>query len=278
MKKIVLCGLVALFSGIHAPKAEEDFFDNLIVDDEMKQEVKTNIEKENAQIKAGEILDQKPLQLKIDANNQFKVKKTTVEEIVPIERELAPFGLKWLATKDEILELQVKLEPYTVKDSPQSYMATNLPKPVKAMREVLISFGDENALWRISGYGKFLDDDDKATKGLEEYHKFYDMLEEKYGNAEEFYTPYVKNVEETTTNEDGSTSKVIKQYFMQIGDEGFKQRLMSGEATLYATFENDHIGVTLALLADGQGQTYIIIDYKNLKKNEIDLKEIYEAL
>ena len=157
-------------------------------------------------------------------------------------------------------------------------MATNLPKPIKAMREVLISFGDENALWRISGYGKFLDDDDKATKGLEEYHKFYDMLEEKYGNAEEFYTPYVKNVEETTTNEDGSTSKVIKQYFMQIGDEGFKQRLMSGEATLYATFENDHIGVTLALLADGEGQTYIIIDYKNLKKNEIDLKEIYEAL
>ena len=278
MKKIVLCGLVALFSVIHAPKAEEDFFDNLIVDDEMKQEVKTNIEKENAQIKAGEILDQKPLQLKIDANNQFKIKKTTVEEIVPIERELAPFGLKWLATKDEILELQVKLEPYTVKDSPQSYMATNLPKPVKAMREVLISFGDENALWRISGYGKFLDDDDKATKGLEEYHKFYDMLEEKYGNAEEFYTPYVKNVEETTTNEDGSTSKVIKQYFMQIGDEGFKQRLMSGEATLYATFENDHIGVTLALLANGEGQTYIIIDYKNLKKNEIDLKEIYEAL
>jgi len=278
MKKIVLCGLVALFSGIQAPKAEEDFFDNLIVDDEMKQEVKTNIEKENAQIKAGEILDQKPLQLKIDANNQFKVKKTTVEEIVPIERELAPFGLKWLATKDEILELQVKLEPYMVKDSPQSYMATNLPKPVKAMREVLISFGDENALWRISGYGKFLDDDDKATKGLEEYHKFYDMLEEKYGNAEEFYTPYVKNVEETTTNEDGSTSKVIKQYFMQIGDEGFKQRLMSGEATLYATFENDHIGVTLALLANGEGQTYIIIDYKNLKKNEIDLKEIYEAL
>ncbi|MBO7605786.1 MAG: hypothetical protein J6S61_04920, partial [Elusimicrobiaceae bacterium] len=165
MKKIVLCGLVALFSGVQAPKAEEDFFDNLIVDDEMKQEVKTNIEKENAQIKAGEILDQKPLQLKIDANNQFKIKKTTVEEIVPIERELAPFGLKWLATKDEILELQVKLEPYTVKDAPQSYMATNLPKPVKAMREVLISFGDENALWRISGYGKFLDDDDKATKG-----------------------------------------------------------------------------------------------------------------
>ena len=111
MKKIVLCGLVALFSGVQAPKAEEDFFDNLIVDDEMKQEVKTNIEKENAQIKAGEILDQKPLQLKIDANNQFKVKKTTVEEIVPIEREIAPFGLKWLATKDEILELQVKLEP-----------------------------------------------------------------------------------------------------------------------------------------------------------------------
>ena len=112
----------------------------------------------------------------------------------------------------------------------------------------------------------------------ENFQKFYDILEEKYGNGEEFYTPYVKNVEETIIADDGTTTKTIKQYFMQIGDDGFKQKLMSGEVTLYATFENERVAVTLALLADGEGKTYIIVDYKNLKKNEMDLKEVYDAL
>ena len=181
-------------------------------------------------------------------------------------------------SKDEILELQVKLTPYAVKDSPNSYMATDLPKPVKAIRKVLISFGDNDALWRISGYGRLLEDDSRATKGLEEYHNFYQILEQKYGNADEVYTPFVKNVEETITTEDGKAAKTIRQYYMEIGDEGFKEKLMTGEATLYATFENDHISVTLALLADGDGQTYIIIDYKNLIPDEQDSKQTYDAL
>lgn len=278
MKKVILFGLLTLTVAVKAPYADDDFFDNLIVDEQMQQEVKNTIEKEKAQVSAGQILDQKPLELKIDTSDEFKIKKATKDAVLPIEREMAPFGLKWLATKDEISELQVKLAPYAVKDSPNSYMATDLPKPVKTMRKVLISFGDNDALWRISGYGRLIEDDSKATKGLEEYHNFYQMLEQKYGNADEFYTPYVKNVEETTTAEDGTTTKTIRQYYMEVGDEGFKEKLMSGEATLYATFENDHISVTLALLADGDGQTYIIIDYKNLIPDEQDSKQTYDAL
>jgi len=283
MNKFILYLAFFALLGIQNARAQDDFFDNLIVDDAMKQKVKQNVEKEEAQIKAGEILDQKPLQLQIDNNAKVKMKEKEVEEILPevvppIIREPAPFGLKWLATKDEILALDVKLAPYAVKDAPNSYMATDLPKPLKLMREVLISFGDGDSLWRISAYSNFIDDDSKASKGLAEYKKLFDMLQEKYGNGEEFYTPYVENVEETATAADGSTSKTIKQHFMQIGDEGFKAKLMSGEATLYATFENDHISVTLALLADGDGQTYTIIDYKNLKINEIEREEIFEAL
>lgn len=278
MKKVVLYAAFGLFALAHTARADDDFFDNLIVDEHMQQEVKNTIEKEKAQISAGEILDKKPLELKIDADDQSKITKSTKDAVLPIERELAPFGLKWLASKDEILELQVKLTPYAVKDSPNSYMATDLPKPVKAIRKVLISFGDNDALWRISGYGRLLEDDSRATKGLEEYHNFYQILEQKYGNADEVYTPFVKNVEETITTEDGKSAKTIRQYYMEIGDEGFKEKLMTGEATLYATFSNDHIAVTLALLADGDGQTYIIIDYKNLIPDEQDSKQTYDAL
>ncbi len=278
MKKTVLWTFLLCFSMLNTSRAEDDFFDNLIVDEELKNQVETEINKEKAQATAAEILDQKPILLEIDGLSKIKKKDAAVEEIAPKPREPAPFGLKWLATKDEIIAQGVKLAPYSVKDAPNSYMATDLPKPVKAMREVLISFGDTDELWRISGYGKLIEDDEKATKGLEEYHKFYDILAEKYGNADEFYTPYVENVEENTTAPDGTISKTIKQHFMDIGDEGFKQKLMSGESTLYATFENDHISVTLALLADGEGKTYIIIDYTNNKVKQTELEKIYDAL
>ncbi len=277
MKKFffLICCSALLSTLAHA---EDDFFDNLIVDQELKEKVNEEILKEDGQLKASEILEKKPIKLNIDQNLKLKVKEQSQEEIAPIVRDPAPFGLKWLATKNEILYLHVNLEEKLIKDSPNSFTATNLPKPVKSFREVLLSFGDTDSLWRIAAYGNLIDDDSKASKGVAEYQKFYNLLNEKYGNAEEFYTPAVINVEEETVSEDGKKSKTIKQKLMQIGDEGFKEKLMSGESSLFSTFKNNTIGVTLALIADGNGQTYIVINYQNLKIEEIEMDEIYEAL
>jgi len=279
MKKLFLSFLGLVFSFNHQAKAQNDFFDDLIVDEKMKQHIEQNIEKEDGKIKASEILDKKPLKLKIEENAKKIILRETKEEPESIVvREPAPFGLKWLATIEEIKYMKILLKPKQIKDAPNSFIAEGLPKPIKAFREVLLSFGENDALWRIAGYGRFLEDDTKATKGLEEYQKFYDILNEKYGNAEEFYTPAVINIDEETTKEDGSKTHSIKQKLMEKGDVGFKEKLMSGEVVLYSTFENDHIGVTLALLADGNGQTFIVIDYKNLKINEMEQQEIYDAL
>ena len=49
-----------------------------------------------------------------------------------------------------------------------------------------------------------------------------------------------------------------------IGNPEFLSQLQSGEATLYATFENPSVGASLAVNVDGDNQSYIIIDYKNL--------------
>lgn len=280
MKKQFFCLLGVLLTLSFTVKAEEeDFFDNLIVTDEIKQQTKEIIGRKEGQIKAGEILDQKPIKLHIDGNSKIQVKEKNIikEEVVQVY-EPAPFGLKWLAPKSEIEYLKVKLVQTNVKDAPNSYMASNLPKPLSAFREVLISFGEADSLWRVAGYGKLIEDDSSASKGLEEYQKFYNILNDKYGNSQEFYTPAVINIDEEKTNEDGTVSHSIKQELLEKGAKGFKEKLMSGEATLFATFEGNYIGVTLALLADANGNTYIIIDYKNLKMKDVELKEMYDSL
>ena len=96
--------------------------------------------------------------------------------------------------------------------------------------------------------------------------------------ADIFQCLFLVSIEEEITLDDGTKSRSIKQKVLEMGEPGFKEKLMSGQSTLYSTFENDTIGVTLALLADGNGQTYIIIDYKNLKIDEVEKQEIYEAL
>lgn len=260
--------------------AEDDFFADIISDKTLKEKTIEQNLKNEGQTTASEILDKKPIKIDIDPALKPKTRtQTQTDEQVPvIARQAAPFGLKWLATKEEILYLNVQLTPKQIKDSPSSYIATNLPKPVALFKEVLLSFGDENALWRIAAYSNPVDDDSKASKGVAQYQKFYELLNEKYGNAQQFFTPAAVNIDEVITQEDGIKSKKIKQKFIQIGDDGFKQKLMSGESSLFATFYNQTVGVTLALLADGNGQTYIIINYQNLKADENKKDEMLDAL
>ena len=268
MKKI-WCFLAAL--GLFAPNsssAAEDFFGDLMVSKQMKQESTS----ESGQMEAGKILDSRPAVLKIKAKSK-KIEK--VKDVKPqVIYAPAPFGLSWLAPLKDIESLKVYLTPIELKDTPETYKAINLPKPVADFREVDISFGDNNQLWRIIAYGKPVQDDASASKGLKLYQQYYQMLAKKYGNAQQFYTPAAVNVDETDA--DGNT--VTRTVEMPLGAEGFLQKLASGEATLYATFENGKIGVTLALYADGDEQTYIAVDYKDLHTGEQKLEEIYDAL
>lgn len=277
MKKFFL-GVFLISMAVFPAFAEDDFFGGLIASEEMKEQITQEEEKQSGTMQAGKLLDSKPTFLKMDNRNRVQVKETTKEEVAEIVRDPAPFGLKWLATIDEIKYLHVRLTPFVVKDMPNTYSASNLPKPISYFREVLVSFGENNSLWRIAAYGKFIKDDNRASNGVKEYQKYYDMLSKKYGNAQQFYTPAVVNVEEKVDAGDGTSSIAVRQKNMEIGADGFLQKLISGEAVLYATFENTKVGVTLALLADGNGQTYIVVDYKNLVATKIEDKEIYDAL
>ncbi len=254
--------------GTNSAKAEESFFGDLVVSGQMKQEAAG----ESGQTEAGKILDSRPAALKIKTVSK-KIEK--VKDVKPQNIYApAPFGLSWLAPVKDIEALKVYLTPIELKDTPGTYKAINLPKPVSDFKEVDISFGDNNQLWRIIAYGKPQQDDASASKGLKLYKQYYQMLAKKYGNAQQFYTPAAVNVDEADA--DGNViSRVVE---MPLGAEGFLQKLVSGEATLYATFENGKTGVTLALYADGDEQTYIVVDYKDLQAGKQKLEDIYDAL
>ena len=272
MKNIFLLSnmlLMLIIPGVHA---QSDFFDDIIIDEQNKKEIKQELKIQESKTKASQMLDKKLQDL------SFKEKVKKVNEPEPVIRDTAPFGLLWLATKKEIEDIGVKLEEKKVKDAPQSYMATDLPKPVKAFENVLVSFGNTDSLWRISGYGIPLDDDTNASNGLKEYQKFYDLFNEKYANAEEFYTPAVINIDQEVMQKDGTKSHIIKQKFVEKGDVDFKEKLMSGESVLYSTFHNETVSVTLALMANGDGQTFIMVDYKNLKIDELEHDKMLDAL
>ena len=50
-----------------------------------------------------------------------------------------------------------------------------------------------------------------------------------------------------------------------MGGPNFLDALQSGEAVLYATFENQEVGAALAVNVDGEKKSYIVIDYTNLR-------------
>ena len=50
-----------------------------------------------------------------------------------------------------------------------------------------------------------------------------------------------------------------------MGGKNFLAELKSGEAVLYATFEDAKVGAALAVNVDGNGKSYIIIDFTNLQ-------------
>ena len=60
--------------------------------------------------------------------------------------------------------LGVDLERIERKDSVNDFIVTKLPKPISDFRQVVVSFGENNSLWRINGYGRLIDDDASASR------------------------------------------------------------------------------------------------------------------
>ena len=265
--KFCVIGLAAilLVIGIHKLSAQstaENFYNTMLISDEIKTEENA----ESAKDSASQLLNSKPQEIKVESpllrSHQRKIRQNAKS---PATKTLegknpAPFGLSWGASYEEIKNEGVILTPVGQKDYINNFSATHLPKNIRVFREVILTFGIENELWRMIAYGNFLDDTPSAEKVVSLYNQYYKLLEEKYGNAQQFYTPNVINVDKPLGN--GKTETVQQE--QAIGNPNFLKELQSGQAFLYATFENGQVGAALSVNVDGQGKSYITIEYKNL--------------
>ena len=274
MKKIFLAVVIPLIAAGAAKAAElEDgkFYEDVLISDDLKMEDSSNSAKE----KASSLLDQKPKIIKIEGEPlQFRSARTKAAPAAPVGGKPidtttkygeAPFGLSWGATYNQTKALGVDMERVERKDSVNDFIVTKLPKPITDFRQVIVSFGENNSLWRLTAYGRLLNDDASASKAPHLYPKYYGLLERKYGNAKEFFTPKITTVEKKVKDEYGVDKVEIEKISEPIGGADFLAELKSGQAVLYATFEDQDVGAALAVNVDGDGKSYIIIDYTNLR-------------
>ena len=171
----------------------------------------------------------------------------------------------WGATYKQTRALGVELKPVTIKNYPNSFSASQLPKTLADINNVNISFGEDNSLWRILAYGHRLEDEPDASKVMVIYNRYYKLLEQKYGNAKQFFTPKITTIQKIIKDEEENETVETINIEEPIGNKNFLSDLKSGEAVLYATFENDKVGAALTVNVDGEGKSYIVIDFTNLQ-------------
>lgn len=227
-----------------------------------------------AEESARRLLNRQPQTLRKQNFPQLRSRQIATTPKVTGRAQSAPFGLVWGSSIVETQNQGVILSPIEEKDYANSFRAQKLPKAVKDFTAIDVTFGDENELWRIIAYGKLLDDDAKASKALQMYNTYSGLLAQKYGNKQEFFIPAQIDV----TQKDAYGKDITVQQTAPLGNPNFLSQLQSGAATLYSTYHNQEVGATLAVNVDGDGKSYIVVDYKNLQILQAREKQTLDAL
>ena len=240
------------------------FYEDVLI----SSDVRLNENAENAKNEASSLLNRKAPEIKIEGQAlpfRSQRQQPVIVENTSTKYGEGPFGLSWGGNYNQIKAMGVELERVNIKDYANSFIATHLPKPLPDIREVVISFGEDNLMWRVLAYGKLLDDDADAAKVLKAYRQYYKLLNQKYGNGKEFFTPKITIIEKTVKDQFGRDQIETTRREEPMGGKNFLNELKDGEATLYATFEDTDVGAALAVNVDGNGKSYIIIDFTNLQ-------------
>ena len=283
---LLIIALISLSVNVVASE-KNNFLDSMMLTDEYKkpdvgkkatQDAKRLLKKEQKNI---DIKQDRKLReiIKKQQTESSSGKATAKQDIKRISKlSGAPFGLLWGETYEETLSSGVILTKTEEKDYINSFIATQLPKPLKDARYVVLSFGIENKLWRIIAYGAFIKDKPDASLVLKEYKQFYEMLTKKYGHDEQTYIPKITEITKTVDLGKGKTKEEKEKIEEPIGNPNFLAQLQSGEADLYASFYNHEVGAVLSVNVDGDGNSYLILEYKNLKLFQARQNETLDAL
>ena len=273
-KFFLIIALSCIFSFNGMANDNADFYEDVLI----SQDTKLEETAAHAKTKAGNLLKQEVEYIQLDDAENFTAPVVNIKRKNHYTRPSiydftakdqkygeGPFGLPWGATYEEIKDLGVELVKTPIKDYPNSFIATKLPKNISDIAKVYITLGENNILWRIIAYGNPSEDTPSAAKVMQIYQQYQKFLNQKYGNEKQYYTPKISEIEKKTVDEEGKEHIEITKYEEQIGNKNFLAQLQSGEAVLYSTYENQKVGAVLSVNVDGEGKSYIIIDYTNLK-------------
>ena len=259
-------------------------FGTKVVAEEKNNENKsaTVISEDNADSAAKQVENKPKDQQPAVVEAQATADKQSVEEKQPDVAEntalqamdAAPFGLYWGASSDDLQKNGTSLEKVQDKEFENVYLIKNAVQKQQTFTYILGRFGQSNRLWNIYAESSKTEDDAKATKVLELYHKYYNALARKYGNAKEIFKPYV--VEETA-KDDEEKEKVVKKT-NPMGGDNFLQELQEEKAILYATFGDGKIAANLSVNVDKEGLSYIAVDYRNLPLIQKEKQEVFEQI
>ena len=176
----------------------------------------------------------------------------------------APLGLNWAITPDKMSQIGYELESVDIEDYPNSFIIKNYnQKNTQGYENVIVSFGENNLLWRINAQTTAQKDESNAKETLKLYDKYFEALSEKYGNANEHFSPYSYEEEVSEIVEKETIIRKIKRENPR-GNPDFLKELQTGKAELYATFHNNNVGVTLSVYVDENSAGQLVLDYKNL--------------
>lgn len=230
--------------------------------DERRKQLLKKVE-ESTESRPEEIIPQTEEEITTQETEVNEEKKETEGEQIALKYDSAPFGLFWGISKQQTDELGFLLKSAKRKDYKNVYIVENPKQKSETFETVTAIFGEEDKLWCIYAQSKPQPDTPQATNVLQLYHEYYNALEHKYGNAQQYFTPHIYT-EEIQTDENDESKTETKTIRAPIGNDNFLQELQDGTAVLYATFENEKFGITLGVSVDGEGYGYISVDYKNL--------------
>lgn len=257
---------------------EKDFFDGYIDDVE---------DSEKAKNKARDLLAQKPniltlrdsqkkiidqgkrerekLEERINRQKAEQERAKEKKEYIKNNFSQAPFGLFWKTSPQETKDLGFKIKNSERPDYQGVYIVKNQSQQ-ETFEHILAIYGTQNRLWCIYAQSTPVTDNPNAGEILKIYKKYYTALEKKYGNAQEFFTPYRYAEEVVEETEDPKKPIITKvQHENPLGGPNFLEELKDDKASLYATFENKKVGVTLSVFVNKDNKSYIALDFKNLE-------------
>ncbi len=104
---------------------------------------------------------------------------------VPVRAEdSAPFGLTWGISAQKLKEAGVRLSARPQDESGLRYAATNLPKALADLKEVILSFGFDDRLHKVEAVSNDVRYDLDGTRLKARYESLSRALTAKYGKGE----------------------------------------------------------------------------------------------